>query len=48
MLPVGGILSGHTFAAWMPNVVDAVRHFSMEVNADVILPPSTSIWFMVK
>ena len=48
MLPTGAVLSGHTFAAWMPNVVDSVRHFAMEVNVDVVLPPSTSIWYMVK
>lgn len=44
----GGILSGHTFAAWMPNVVQAVREFAMEINCDIILPPSGSIWYMIR
>jgi hypothetical protein len=48
ILPVGGILSGHTFAYWMSNVVQAVRHFAIEKNVDVILPPSGSMWYMVK
>jgi hypothetical protein len=48
LLCKGGILSGHTFAAWMPSVVQAAREFSMEVKCDIVLPPSGSIWYMIK
>lgn len=48
LLKEGGILSGHTFADWMPSVVNAVRHFGMKVDRNIILPPSGSIWYMIK
>ena len=43
-----GILGGHTFAHWMPVVVEAAREFGIYTGADVILPPSGSIWYMMK
>lgn len=48
LLQPGGILSGHTFADWMPSVVNVVRHLGMFKNCDIILPPSSSIWYMRK
>jgi hypothetical protein len=48
-LPVGGLLSGHTFAGWMPKVVTAVRNFAeWEAKAEVILPPNGSTWYLLK
>lgn len=43
---IGGILAGHTFAWWMPNVVNVVRNLAMRMEEDVILPPSGSIWYI--
>jgi hypothetical protein len=49
LLPVGGLLSGHTFAGWMPKVVTAVRNFAeWEAKAEVILPPNGSTWYLLK
>jgi hypothetical protein len=48
LLEPGGILGGHTFAWWMPNVVNVVREFAMSVNKDIVLPPSGSIWYILK
>lgn len=48
ILPVGGMLSGRMLASWMPGVVEAVRSFSMERAADIVLPSSASVWYMTK
>jgi hypothetical protein len=48
LLPVGGIMSGHTFAWWQNNVVNAVREFGLDMDKNIILPPSGSIWYIVK
>lgn len=47
-LKPGGILSGHTFAWWMPNVVQAVRQFADEKKLDIVLPYGGSIWYTKK
>lgn len=47
-LKPNGVLSGHTFAYWMPSVVRAVREFAQRNNRDIILPPSGSIWYIKK
>lgn len=44
----GGVLAGHTFAWWMPSVVQAVRHLASSKKVDVVLPPSGSIWYITK
>ena len=48
LLKDNSILSGHTFAHWMPSVVQAVRDFANNHNTDIILPPSGSIWYIKK
>ena len=44
----GGLIAGHTFAWWMPSVVKVVRYVASGKGADVILPPSGSIWMIKK
>lgn len=49
LLPENGVLSGHTFAGWMPKVVTAVRNFAeWTAKTDIILPPNGSIWYLIK
>lgn len=48
LLNKGGILAGHTFAHWLPSVVQGVRYFGVKYNVDIILPPSGSMWYAVK
>jgi hypothetical protein len=48
LLGKNSVLSGHTFAYWMPSVVQAVREFANIYNSDIILPASGSIWYIKK
>lgn len=48
LLGKNSVLSGHTFAYWMPSVVQTVREFANIHNVDIILPASGSIWYIKK
>jgi len=43
-----GILCGRSFSSWGENVIKSVRKISRDKNVPIQLPPSTSLWYMIK